>query len=62
MLSAALLLLALVGQPPVQQPTQTPAAKSQTDTTRAKQHRARRAHKAKAARAPVAPRDTTKKP
>ena len=61
MLSAALLLLALVGQPPVQQPTQTPAAKSQTDTTRAK-HRARRAHKAKAARAPVVPRDTTKKP
>jgi len=64
MLSSALLLLALVGQQPTQQPAAAPAkprtnATQQADTSKAKPHRARRAHKAKPTTT-AAPRDTTK--
>jgi hypothetical protein len=64
MLSSVLLLLALAAQQPTQQPTAAPAkphtnAMQQADTSKAKPHRARRAHKAKRA-ATAAPRDTTK--
>jgi len=62
MLQSALLLLALAGQQPTQQPAAAPAkpaanASQQADTSKAKPKHARRG-KSKAK--PAAPRDTTK--
>jgi len=63
MLQSALLILALGLQQPAQQPAAAPAkphtnSATAADTTKAKAHRRRAAHKAKPAAA--TPRDTTK--
>lgn len=63
MLQAALVLLALTGQQPTQQPAAAPAkpqvsASQQADTSKAK-HKTRKA-RAKKAKPAAAPKDTTK--